>query len=160
MRHGIAEDESASGADADRQLTDDGRRKVLEAARGLKEIGVKPEVVISSPLPRALDTAKLTASVLDRDLQVETVAALDIGYDAAAVAASLGAYVGASSILVVGHQPQLGELASLLLTGSHLLAPLPFKKGAVAAIDVESLPPRSAGVLAWFMAPKQLRALA
>jgi phosphohistidine phosphatase SixA len=85
---------------------------------------------------------------------------LGIGFDAAAVVAGLETYAGTESLMLVGHQPQLGELASFLLTGTQTLVPLPFKKGAVAAIEVDSLPPRVAGALLWFMSPKQLRALA
>ena len=59
--------------------------------------------------------------------------------------------------MLVGHQPDLGRLASHLLTRSSRLAPLPFKKGAVAAIHVDTIPPRVPGVLMWFMTPKQLR---
>jgi phosphohistidine phosphatase len=159
VRHGIAEDRAASGEDADRQLTDEGRRRVIEIAHGLKEIGVRPEVMLASPLPRAMETATLIASVLDRDIEVETAMPLSMDCDAAAVVAALEKHDGAGSVMLVGHQPQLGELASFLLTGSPSIIPLPFKKGGVAAIEVGTLPPRHAGELLWFMTPKQLRAL-
>jgi phosphohistidine phosphatase len=159
MRHGIAEVDSGSGEDADRRLTPEGRRKVVEVARGLKSLAVKPAAIFSSPLPRALETATLAASVLDADLDVETMLALGPGYDAQTTINSMPAQRG-ESVMLVGHQPHLGELASCLLTGSQSLVPLPFKKGGVAAIEVAALPPRSAGVLRWFLTPKQLRALA
>lgn len=159
MRHGIAEDSTPSGDDADRRLTPKGRRKVVEIARGLKTLAVKPAAIFSSPLPRALETATLTASVLDADLDVETMLTLGPGYDAPATINSLPAQRG-ESIMLVGHQPHLGELASCLLTGSQSLAQLPFKKGGVAAIEIAALPPRAAGVLRWFMTPGQLRGLA
>ncbi len=158
MRHGIAEDRAAGGDDADRQLTSEGRKRVVEIAHGLKELGVKPDIVLASPLPRAMETATLTAAVLDRDLDVETEAALSTGHDAQKVVAALERCSGAAEIMVVGHQPQLGDLASILLTGSPSIVPLPFKKGGVAAIGVDDLPPRYAGSLRWFMTPKQLRA--
>jgi len=159
MRHGIAEERADSGEDADRRLTDEGRRKVLEIARGLKILGVKPHAFLSSPLPRAMETPTLTASVLDKEAQVETADALATGYDAAAVVRSIERFKGAETMMLFGHQPQLGELASLLLTGAQSLVALPFKKGGVAAIEVANLPPRSAAELLWFMSPKQLRAL-
>jgi phosphohistidine phosphatase SixA len=80
-------------------------------------------------------------------LSPPTEAASDVGSDA-------------FSVMLVGHEPSISELASFLLTGSPDGAYLPFKKGAVAAIEVGSLPPRSPGKLLWFLAPKQLRALA
>jgi phosphohistidine phosphatase len=159
MRHGIAEENAASGDDADRRLTPEGRRKVVEVARGLKTLDVKPNAILSSPLPRALETATLAGSVLDADLDVETLLTLGPGYDALATLNSLPSGLR-ESIMLVGHQPHLGELASCLLTGSQSLVPLPFKKGAVAAIQVAALPPRSAGVLQWFLSPRQLRGLA
>jgi len=160
MRHGIAENRADSGEDSDRRLTDGGRRKVVEIARGLKKIAVKPQVFLSSPLPRAMETATLTASVLDEDADVQTAPALGVGYDAAGVVKGIAGFRGTDSLMLVGHQPQLGELASLLLTGTQSLVPLPFKKGGVAAIEVATLPPRSPGELLWFMTPRQLRGLA
>lgn len=158
MRHGIAEDSTPSGDDADRRLTPEGRRKVVEVARGLKAIEVKPTAIFSSPLPRALETATLTASVLDADLDVETLLTLGPGYEAKATMNSLPAQKG-ESVMLVGHQPHLGELASCLLTGSQSLVPLAFKKGGVAAIEVASLPPRAPGALLWYMNPKHIRSL-
>lgn len=160
MRHGIAEDRGPSGRDADRRLTDEGRSKVLAIARGLRTLGVAPKVVLSSPLPRAMETATLAASVLQGNLDVVPCPVLGLDYDAPAVVAALEKYSGREGVLLVGHQPQLGEIASFLLTGSTALVPLAFKKGAVAAIQVEALPPRFAGSLLWFATPKQLRGLA
>lgn len=160
VRHGIAEERAASGEDADRRLTDEGRRKVIEIARGLKEAGLKPDVILSSPLPRALETAKLIASGIDREKHVRTLPALSTDYDAEAVIAALEEFDGAGELMLVGHQPQLGEIASFLLTGSPSIVPLPFKKGGIAAIQVGGLPPQRSGELLWFMAPKQLRNLA
>jgi phosphohistidine phosphatase len=158
MRHGIAEDRAAGGDDADRRLTSEGRKKVVEIAHGLKQLGIKPDVVLASPLPRAMETATLTASVLDRELDVEPETALSTGYDAQSAVAALARCSGVGEVMVVGHQPQLGEIASILLTGSHSIVPLPFKKGGVAAIGIDDIPPRYAGSLLWFMTPKQLRA--
>lgn len=160
MRHGIAEDRSADGSDAERRLTDEGRKKVLGAARGLRSLGVNPDVILSSPLPRAMETATLAASVFELGVDVETCIALGGEEEASAVVAELAGHRGVGSIMLVGHQPQLGEIASFLLTGSPSVVPLPFKKGSVAAIEVEGLPPRSSGWLLWFSTPKQLRGLA
>lgn len=159
MRHGIAEDRSTSGADADRLLTAEGKRRVVEVARGLKALDVRPVVVVSSRLPRAMETATLTAEVLAKDIEVEPLTSLEPGYDAQATLDELEMYHDAKSVLLVGHQPHLGELASLLLTGSASRAPLPFRKGAVAAFEVDAVPPRYPGVLLWFMTAKQLRGL-
>jgi phosphohistidine phosphatase len=160
MRHGIAEDTAPSGDDADRQLTPEGKRKVVEVARGLKTTDVHPEIILSSPLPRAMETATLTAEVLDEALEVERFPLLAPGYDAETTLNALGAYRGADGLMLVGHQPHLGEIASFLLTGSTIQAPFAFKKGGVAAFAVDTLPPKVRADLLWFMTPKQLRSLA
>lgn len=160
VRHAIAEDPSPAMDDDDRRLTPQGIRKMTRAAAGLRKIGIAPNHILSSPLARAEETAEILARVLAPDLAFETCPGLAPGHPPTIVVNSLGQYRGASELMLVGHQPGLGELASFLLTGSTGLVPLPFKKGAVAAITVGHLPPRQAGILAWFLTPKQLRTIA
>ena len=159
VRHGIAEDASSTGSDADRCLTDDGVRKMRRAARGLRRLGIVPDAVLTSPLRRAEQTATILAEVLSRDLTVERYPPLEPGHAAKEVLDGLSQYARARHIVLVGHQPDLGRLASHLLTGAANRAPLAFKKGAVAAIEVASLPPQGAGELQWFLTPSQLRAI-
>lgn len=159
VRHGVAALPSADTQDSDRALTAAGTRKMTRVAIGLRRLGVVPDVVLSSPLRRAQETAALLATTLAPDLAVEICQPLAPGTAPADLVRSLRPYRAARHLMLVGHQPDLGELASHLLTGSAGLAPLPFKKGAVAAIEVASLPPRANGVLRWFLAPKQLRAI-
>lgn len=157
MRHGIAED----GLDDEaRQLTDEGRRRVGQIARGLRAVGVMPDLVLSSPLVRARQTAQIAAAILAPKLEVEIFPPLAIGVEATELIAELAAYRGHREILMVGHQPSIGELASHLLTGQAHIAPLPFKKGSVAAIAVYSVPPRSPGELLFFAPPRIARLLA
>ena len=159
VRHGIATEPSAHAEDSERALTAEGTRKMTSAARGLKQLGIVPDIVLSSPLRRAQETAALLAGALAPDLAVEIYAALAPGGVAAELLRGLRTYRAARHLVLVGHQPDLGELASHLLTGSIALAPLPFKKGAVAAIEVPSLPPRTTGILRWFLTSAQLRAI-
>jgi phosphohistidine phosphatase len=160
VRHAIAALASADTHDSDRPLTAEGTRKMTRAALGLKRLGVVPDIVLSSPLRRAQETAALLASTLASDLAVEIYRPLAPGTAPAELLRSLRPYRTVQHVMLVGHQPDIGGLASHLLTGSAGLAPLPFKKGAVAAIEVASLPPRANGVLRWFLTPKQLRAIA
>ena len=159
VRHGVAALPAAEMQDSDRALTAAGTRKMTRVAIGLRRLGLAPDVVLSSPLRRAQETAALLATTLAPDIAVEIYQPLAPGTAAADLVRSLRPYRAARHLMLVGHQPDLGELASHLLTGSAGLAPLPFKKGAVAAIEVASLPPRANGVLQWFLAPKQLRAI-
>ena len=157
VRHGIAAPAAAGMSDADRPLTPAGERKVVRIARGLKRLGVEPDAVVSSPLPRAADTARLLMAGLAPGVEVELDSVLSPGSAASAAMQVMTAYRGARQLMLVGHEPGMGELASQLLTGSATLASLPFKKGGVAAIRVGALPPRAPGMLLWLLTPKQLR---
>ena len=159
VRHAIAGPAPAGMSAADRSLTRDGARKMRQAAGGLKRLAVVPNVVLSSPLRRAEETAAVLVSVLTPDRPVEIYPRLAPGHDAVDVLKGLHPYRAARALMLVGHEPDLGQLASHLLTGSSGIAPLPFKKGGIAAFEVASLPPRTAGTLLWFLTPKQLRAI-
>ena len=128
-------------------------------AAGLKRLDVVPDVVLSSPLRRAEETAVVLVGVLAPTLSVEIYPLLAPGHESAEVLKGLRPYRAAQALVLAGHQPDMGLLASHLLTGSSNLAPLPFRKGAVAAIGVDAVPPRAPGELLWFMTPKQLRAI-
>ena len=159
MRHGIAAEPSPGMSDADRALTAEGVQKTRRVALGLRTVGVKPDCILSSPLRRAEETARLVRDVLAPRLAIEFCPPLAGGFSAEDIVKSLRPPRGVAELLLVGHQPDLGELASYLLTGSATLAPLPFKKAAVAAIALAAIPPRAAGTLEWFLTPNQLRAV-
>ena len=159
VRHAIAETRGQT-ADADRRLTVGGVRRMHRAALGLKRLGVVPDLVLSSPLRRAEETATVLLPILAPDLRIEIYPPLAPGNPISEVISGLRTYRRAHHLVLVGHQPALGELASQLLTSSPSLVPLPFKKGGAAAIEVSALPPRAAGRLKWFVTAKQLRLLA
>jgi len=160
VRHAIADADSATGSDADRALSEDGVRKMRRAALGLRRLGVEPDVILSSPLRRAEETAALLVEILAPELAVEIYPPLSPGNAVGDILSGLRAQREARHVMLVGHQPDLGQLASHLLTGSTAAVALPFKKGGIAAIQVGALPPRAAGALEWFVTPKQLRAMA
>ena len=159
MRHGIAADATGGMSDADRALTAEGVRKTTRVAVGLQKLAVKPDVILTSPLRRAEETARLVADVLAPNSPFELYPPL-AGGSPEEVVRGLRPHRRAEALLLVGHQPDLGYLASYLLTGSQNLAPLPFKKAGVAAISLASVPPRSPGTLEWFVTPSQLRTVA
>lgn len=156
IRHGAAEDATAETGDAERALTAEGRRKMKEVARGLQALGAVPDVILTSPLRRARETAEVVHDVLAGG-KPRILEALENGHPPEAVVSQLPAKTPA--IALVGHQPSLGELASYLLTGSSALVPLPFKKGGVAAISVTAVPPLNPGTLEWFLTARQLRTM-
>jgi phosphohistidine phosphatase len=157
VRHGIAAPARPNMVDADRALTEEGTRKTTRVAHGLRVLKVRPEAILSSPLRRAQETAEIIGAVLAPKVLVEICPPLAFGHEPREVVRSLRAHRGAEQVMLVGHQPDMGELASFLLSGSSNLVRLLFKKAAAAAITVPSLPPRSAGVLEWFLTPTQLK---
>jgi phosphohistidine phosphatase len=158
VRHAIAEDVSATGRDEDRRLTAEGIAKFERALAGLRKLGVSPEAVFASPLCRTRETAELLCKALAPGVVPALLPALAPGGAAEAVLDGLRTGQGTSSVALVGHEPDLGELAARLIAGRRASGALAFKKGGVAALEVASLPP-SSGTLHWFLTPKQLRAL-
>jgi phosphohistidine phosphatase len=155
IRHGVAEPRGdAWPDDAKRPLTDDGLDRMLKCARALERLGVSFDVVLTSPLLRAHQTAEIVASVYAPKPPIVNVDALAPGGSSAAVIAELEKHAKKTRIAVVGHEPDIGELAGKL---AGMRVDLEFKKGAVARIDVETLPPKGPGLLRWFIPPKFLR---
>ena len=157
IRHGLAEARGdAWPDDAKRPLTDEGMSRLRKAARGLARLGVKVEVVLSSPLVRARQTAELLAGGFDPRPSIVNVDSLAPDGTYAAVIADLEKHARKSRIALVGHEPMIGEVAARLIGSRH---PIEFKKGAVCRIDLDDLPPAGPGDLRWLLTPRILRAL-
>lgn len=133
LRHGIAEDQPPDPADGDagRRLTDEGRRKTRQAARGLARLIDRPQVILSSPKVRARQTAEYAAAALGAPVEVEDVLA---GGDLDAVLERLRQRREAS-ILLVGHEPMFSELIVRLCAGGGRNF-IELKKAGLAAMDV------------------------
>lgn len=159
LRHGIAVSRGTPGyPNDDRPLTEDGIEKMTVAAQGIAKIVNKFDVVVSSPLVRALDTARITAEVVKYKYKIIITKYLLPGSLNNILFDFLSKYKNKQSILLVGHEPHLGILASGLLgMGDSVIE---FKKGGICRIDIDSMPPRSPGMLVWSLAPKQLRLIA
>ena len=158
LRHAIAEDPTPDRRDEERRLTGEGKRKLREVVEGMRALALPVDVILTSPLRRTRETAAIVATGYDLDeAAVIDTPALAPGGGADEVFAALQPHARAEAILLVGHQPDLGELASTLLVGSPGLVPLPFKKAGLAGIAVASFPPRAAGRLEFFLTPGQLR---
>ena len=157
IRHGLAEDRGdAWPDDAKRPLTDEGMSRMRKAARGLARLGVSVEIVLTSPLVRARQTAEIVAAGLDPRPSLVNTDSLAPDGSYAAVVADLEKHARKSRIALVGHEPMMGELAARLIGSRH---PIEIKKGGVCRIDLEDLPPAGPGDLRWMLTPKILRAL-
>jgi len=159
VRHAIAAPATAGMSDEDRPLTAEGQEKMRRAAQGLRQLDVAPDVLLASPLRRAQETAAVIAGELHLESAIAILPPLAPGHDAEEVCKALRAHRAARELMLVGHEPNMGMLASQLLAGTSTLLSMPFKKSAVAAVALEAIPPRAPGTLLWFMTAKQLRAI-
>ena len=157
IRHGIAEDRGdAWPDDTKRPLTDRGIARLKKEARALSRLGVTFDVMLTSPLVRAKQTADAIASTFEPRPPIVTIESLAPGGTYPAVLADLEKQTRRSRIALVGHEPGIGELAARMIGSRHAIE---FKKGAVCRIDFETLPPAGPGALRWFITPKILRGL-
>jgi phosphohistidine phosphatase len=159
LRHAIAIQRGTAGyRNDDRPLTDDGREKMTKAAKGIAKVVGDVDVILSSPLIRAHDTAEIAARALGAEQKIEICKELLPGSSLKSFLTYLSKFKALNSIMVVGHEPDLGYMASALLGSDKSI--VEFKKGALCAIEVSTLPSHSNGKLIWHLQPKQLRALA
>jgi len=157
IRHGVAEERGPEWPDdSKRPLTQDGIAKLRKEARGLIELGVELETIITSPLVRTRQTADVFVEVSKRKPTVVSSDALAPAGTPAAVIHELAKQARKARVALVGHEPNLGELAAQLIRSK---TPIPFKKGGICRIDFDVLPPKGSGSLAWFLPPRVLRKL-
>jgi phosphohistidine phosphatase len=166
LRHGIAVDRDAADSvtDADRPLTPKGERRMQREATAMQALGLNFDEIFTSPLIRAKRTAGIVAEAYEAKGRVITTEALAPGLGFGARLDQQSPIVvllrqrDLESALLVGHEPDLSHLASLLLTG-NLNLKLQLKKGGLCAIDVQDLTTCTENKLLWLLAPKQLRAI-
>ncbi len=157
VRHGVAAEPGEDWPDDTlRPLTADGVRRFKESVRGLARLDVELDVIFTSPLIRARETADLLSRGLAAQPAVKVMHALEPGTLPRVVFAALRA-ISRHRIALVGHEPDLGQLAAFLIGASR---PVLFKKGGVCRIDVPSRALRPRGMLVWLATPKMLRSAA
>lgn len=155
IRHGIAAERGDEYPDdSKRPLTGAGMTRLRQEARALNELDICFGVMISSPLLRTRQTAEIIAGTLKEKPQIVTSDSLAPAGTPAGVMQEIARHARKGRIALVGHEPNLGELAARLI-GAR--SPIQFKKGAICRIDFEVLPPKSLGQLQWFVTPRMLR---
>jgi len=159
VRHGIAEDPSADRPDIERRLTREGRVKTQRAMRGLMTLRPELDLILTSPLTRARETAEILAAEVGQ-IDIEVFPALASGESTSTLCAAVAKMSCKTGIALVGHEPDLGELGSYILTGDEHAAHLHFRKAGVATFEVESLAELRPATLRWFLPPSLLRRLA
>lgn len=158
VRHGIAvEPDEWEGTEENRPLTEKGKRRVRQAAEGLAALDCMPTHLFTSPFVRAYDTARLLRTVICPTLKVETRNELTPGTKPDRLVGFLRTLPSDAVVICVGHEPQLGEVVSLLLCGKTL-PNFPLKKAGAACIESDGLMDLGQGQLRWWLQPMQLRA--
>lgn len=157
LRHGIAEDGNAGVSDADRALTTEGRRKLRQVLTAACDAKVSLDLIVSSPLKRALQTAEVARRTLKYKGNIVKASALEPGATAQQVWDEVRDHRDKSSLLLVGHNPQFSQLAAFLLGSPDVQ--VDFKKGGLMKINFESFPPLPRGVLCWYITAKAVSKL-
>jgi phosphohistidine phosphatase len=159
LRHAIAVPRGTPGyPNDDRPLTDEGVRKMMENAKGIARLVPGFDVILTSPLIRARDTARITAEALNCVKKIRVSPELLPEKSLDGVLSVLARNRRRHRVLLVGHEPGLSELACRLIGAGS--AVIEFKKGALCRIDLNQVPPGIPGLLRWYLAPKQLRMIA
>jgi phosphohistidine phosphatase len=159
IRHAIAfpRDRHRWAEDAARSLSPSGVKRSRKAASGLKELCKAPDRLLTSPLVRARQTAKILTEVAGWP-PAEVAPELKPGQAVAAVLALLGKD-RSKRIAVVGHQPDLSVLLAACLLKDSGALPIEMKKNAVACLSFHSRVRVGSATLKWLATPRMLRGL-
>lgn len=159
VRHAIAVEAGTPGYEDDSQriLTGKGRKKMARIAQGLKELEERLDLILTSPYLRATQTATILRKVfnLKKDKVIETEHLTPMGYADQLINEINEKYGDLERIALVGHEPSLGNLVSVLVAGEPDIS-LTLKKGGVCRLSVGNLQYGRCAALDWFLSPSQL----
>ena len=139
--------------DAKRGLNKEGKEQCMLMGRILGALKVQPDVIVSSPLKRALQTAQFVGNELGYEGKVEISHALAPDADFAEFHRMLEGFADRQDVLVVGHNPSLFKFIGRLITANGGGAGIRMRKACVARIDMEKHPP----LLQWLIDPRMAR---
>jgi phosphohistidine phosphatase len=156
LRHADAGEASAEGytTDAARTLSPKGIKRTRQLANALRQMEITFDVILSSPLIRAQQTAEIIARSLDKEKQLRHVSQLaPDGALTDAIVLIESTRAKADSILLVGHEPNLSRLISLLCTGGTNLG-LTLKKGGLCRLELTDVKSGPCATLEWLLSPR------
>lgn len=159
MRHGLAVEPGTPGfkTDADRALTGKGRRQMRKIAGALAEMELEFDLILSSPFVRARQTAEIVAATLKLKKHLKFSNALAVGGEPAILLRQLERLKPLpENLLLVGHEPGLSRLLSILLTGNTRLN-VDFKKGGLCKLEINTLRLGACATLDWMLTPGQMK---
>ena len=158
FRHGIAvEPDEWDGTEENRPLTEKGKKRARQAAEGLAVLDCKPTHLFTSPFVRAYDTARLLRTAVCPTLKLETREELAVGAKPEQIVTLLRTLPPDAVVVCVGHEPQLGEVVSLMLCGKAF-PNFPLKKAGAASLELADGFKIGEARLLWWLQPAQLRA--
>jgi phosphohistidine phosphatase len=156
LRHATATDIASS--DAERALTGEGKEEAHIAGVALANLGAKPAQVFTSPLVRAVQTARIAAKEIRSAGEIIVLDELKPGKTASALFRALKPHQDAGDLLLVGHMPSLAEHVAVLI-GAERMDGLALGKGGIACVETTQIKPGD-GQLRWLMRQAQLRQIA
>jgi phosphohistidine phosphatase len=155
LRHGKAGKSSDGTADAARALTRDGKKKVKKVAQWMKKNNIRFDLIATSPLIRAIGTAKIIADVLGQEDRLTVWEDLAPGGDPDTVCYNASQFGEDATVLIVGHEPALSLLITTIIgakgNGSVILV-----KAGLAKISNYSFAQRPSGDLQWLLTPDHM----
>jgi phosphohistidine phosphatase len=144
LRHGEADWPDWKKPDDERPLTEKGKKEIHQVGAFLANLSVKPDVVLTSPLPRASQTAEIAAHYIDAKCVEEKSLAPGFGRSELKKLLKKGGY---KSVMVVGHEPDFSKTVCNLTGGRVKLS-----KAGIALVEVD--PDSISGKLLWLFPPK------
>jgi phosphohistidine phosphatase len=163
IRHGIAEPLGKENgfSDENRKLTVEGCNRMREVVKGLVKLGVQLDLILTSPLERAIQTAEIVATSIGLSKkEIKQTPNLAPGASADALFAEIKSHPGVESIALIGHQPDLSGLVSTIIHSDAGKLSIQLKKGGVCCLDVTERVPTLRGDMLWLLTPRQLRLVA
>lgn len=158
LRHGIAEENSSlvPGSDRERRLTTEGKKKMRRIAKSMRAMELDFDLILSSPYLRAHETAQIVAKVfsLEKLLELSPALAAD-GNPKQLIDELKQNYRKRGHVLLVGHEPYMSRLISLLISGDASIA-VTLKKGGLCKLSVKAWRHGRCASLEWLLTPSQL----
>jgi len=157
LRHGIAVEHGAAGYknDDERPLTGKGERKMWAIAEAIEAMELSFDSILSSPLVRARQTAEIVAESLKCKKRLELTDTLSPQQSGKPLIEYLQDQRAVDEILLVGHEPFLSQLISLLISGDSQTSVL-LKKGGFCKLSADHLKHGKCATLEWLLTPKQM----
>ena len=158
MRHGDAGNRLSDPIkDTKRQLTVSGKKEVVEIAKSLKKLGVKFNIIFSSPLSRTFQTAKIIAEEYKFTKQIEQSEELKPNGSKVFLYNKLSKLNIDSVILIVGHEPYLSSMINDIISNNKNSNNIILKKAGLSRIKITSTVPILKGELRWLLTPRILK---